>query len=93
MARKVRKQIYLDARQEKWLKSLSKRTRVPEAQIIRDALDQHRAEVRFPTRDPMEAWNAEREYIEKHITARLEPQPPSEGRGWTRDDAYDRYRR
>jgi hypothetical protein len=37
----VRKQIYLDADQEKQLRRVAKRLRCSEAQILREALDRH----------------------------------------------------
>jgi predicted DNA-binding protein len=87
MARKVRKQVYIEAHQECALKRLAKKSGVTEAQIIRRALDQHlrdleSAERRKSALDRMDSF-----------TARLiEQGPVPGGRTWRREDLYERRR-
>ena len=82
MARMVRKQVYLEARQEAWLK---RRGRVGrhEAELIRRALEHLGHAPELPP-DPR-AWAEARAVIVR----RLGQEVPQTGRAWTRDDAYD----
>ncbi len=91
MARKVRKQVYIEPGQEQRLKRVAKRTGVPEAEIIRQALEvELRAPARsFPIADRLEAWQAERAFIRRLIEKGSVPG----GRTWRREDLYDRSQR
>lgn len=85
MAVKIRKQIYLEPSQEALLKHLSGATGVPEAELIRQAIDRHLAGGQPAQRDP-QAWEAERAFI-----AALIAEGPAEGqRRWQREDLYER---
>lgn len=85
MTAKIRKQIYLEPGQEVLLKHLSGATGVPEAELIRQAIDRHLATGQ-PVRRDAEAWEAERAFI-----AALIAQGPTEGqRRWQREDLYER---
>lgn len=85
MATKIRKQIYLEPDQEALLKRFSRASGVPEAELIRQAIDQHLAGGQPVRRDPT-AWEAERTYI-----AGLIAQGPIEAaRRWRREDLYER---
>ena len=81
--KKVRKQIYLEARQEQLLKQLVKETGATEAELIRQAIDRHTGSF-LPQRD-MHAWEEERVFIE-----RLMQQGPTPGRRtWKREDLHE----
>ena len=85
MGAKVRKQIYIEREHEAALKHLSRETGIPEAEIIRQALDQHLRTPRYPRTD-LRAWEAERAFIRELI----EQGPVLGGRTWRREDLYDR---
>jgi ribbon-helix-helix protein len=85
MAKKVRKQIYIDPEQEKLLKWSAKRTGLSEAEIIRKALDSGIATI--PAFFPRgETWKAEAAFIKKW----MKKGTVSGGRTWTRDDLHGR---
>jgi hypothetical protein len=89
MARMVRKQVYLEARQDAWLKRRAAELGVTEAELIRRGLERlGRAPDAWPP-DPA-AWAEARALIAR----RLERRAPQTGRAWTRDELYeDRLRR
>lgn len=85
MTAKIRKQIYLEARQDALLKRIAKHAGVSEAEIIRQALDQHLG-VACPHSPSLEAWQAEQAFI-----AQLKQRPAlPDGRDWRREDLYER---
>ncbi len=85
MAQKIRKQIYIDDRQEQKLKRLSEKTGASQAEIIRAAIDSHFNVSGKITRD-IKAWNAERAFI-----LQLLEQDPVEGtRSWNREELHER---
>ncbi|MBI3667898.1 MAG: hypothetical protein HY236_16980 [Acidobacteria bacterium] len=85
----VRKQFYIEQRQERQLKKLAKKTGMTEAAIIRRALDVqvHGLE---EAEDRVQAWQEERAFIESWMK-----KGPVEGGGrkWRREDLYDRWER
>ena len=85
MARQVRKQIYIQARQERLLKRLAKRTASSEAEIIRRALDEHfqAVEAAGTRRD---AWQR----VDAMIADLMAQGPVAGKRTWRREDLYDR---
>ncbi|GIV79911.1 hypothetical protein FKZ61_020865 [Litorilinea aerophila] len=85
MATKVRKQVYIEPRQEAMLKQLGKEHGLTEAEIIRRAIDQFTRSLRFPWRDPA-AWEEERAFILRLI----EEGPVPGQRTWRREDLYGR---
>ena len=85
MTTRVRKQIYIDPEQETMLKRLAGETGMPEAEIIRQAIDRHAQSLHAPRRD-LRAWSAEREFI----TRLIEQGRISGGRSWRREDLYER---
>ena len=85
MATKVRKQIYIEAEQERDLKDLSATLGVSEAEIIRQAVSSRAQRLRKPRRD-LSAWAAELEFIRGMI----DEGPVEGGRSWAREDVYDR---
>ena len=85
MARKVRKQIYLDPQQEAALKRQAEETGMSEAEILRQALAGQTRVLRHPAA-ALEAWEREQEFIRS-----LMAQGPAAGqRTWRREDLYDR---
>ena len=85
MTSKVRKQIYIEPAQEVLLKQLSSESGVPEAELIRQAIDRHLRMQRHPRPD-LQAWEKERAFL-----AQLSAQGPVPGgRTWRRDDLYER---
>jgi hypothetical protein len=82
---KVRKQIYLEPAQESMLKRIAGATGVPEAEIIRQAIDRHLQRVQLPRRD-RRAWVAERAYLAQLVALG----PVAGARAWQREDLYER---
>lgn len=81
--KKIRKQIYIEARQEQLLKQLVKETGSTEAQLIRQAIDRHTGS--FLPQCDMRAWEEERAFIEQ-----LMQEGPAPGRRtWKREDLHE----
>jgi len=87
MATKVRKQVYIEPRQDLVLKRLAKEQGVTEAEVIRRAIDRQTRVLRFPLpRRDLAAWEAERAYLQ-----RLMEQGAVRGkRTWNREDLHER---
>ncbi len=84
VTKKVRKQIYIEARQERLLKQLVKETGVTEAQLIRQAIDRHTGS--FSSQRDIHAWEEERAFIN-----RLMQKGPVPGRRtWKRTELHER---
>jgi hypothetical protein len=81
----VRKQIYIESHQERTLKRVARQTGKTEAEIIRDALDEH-VRLLKAQEDRMAAWRE----IEATVDLRTKPLQTSGGRTWKRDELYDR---
>ena len=81
----VRKQVYLEAGQERVLKARAKQLGVTEAEIIRRSLDRGLRDA-VPRRPNPEAWQAVLRFITRRVRRRL----PASPRRWTRDELYDR---
>lgn len=86
----IRKQVYLEPRQDRLLKERSRRYRVTEADLIRRALDKGLEGGTASAPNP-EAWRE----IEKYIARRVKHGGASARarrgrRRWTRDELYDR---
>lgn len=92
MATMVRKQVYLEPRQDRQLKHWAEKTGKTEAEILRQALDDWLVSER-QRREAQAAWEEVQAAIEERKT---EPHVP-EGRKWTREELYqerlDRYDR
>jgi hypothetical protein len=85
MPRMIRKQVYIESRQETTLKQQARNLGITEAEVIRRAIDRQMISVRFGAKDP-KAWEKERAFI----TKRMAKGPTSEGRQWKREDAYEK---
>lgn len=87
MTQMIRKQIYLQKRQDVLLKKLARLRQVSEAELIREAIDQQigQATVRPALPDP-EAWEKARKFM---LELRKRGPIPNRSRAWTRQDAYE----
>jgi hypothetical protein len=85
MPQMVRKQIYIQSRQEMLLKQLSKELGLTEAELIRRGLDQGLGAGVERSYDPS-AWTEAKGFI-KRLVAKG---PVRGGRCWKREDLYDR---
>ena len=82
----VRKQIYLEQRQEARLKRMARARGTSEAEVIRQAIDRQIMGVAVGAGggDPS-AWDSALRFM-RSLAAR--PRKGAQGRGWKRDDAY-----
>ncbi len=85
----VRKQIYIEDRQEALLKRLSQRLGVSEAELIRRGIDQC-SQVEVTRQQSLKAWGEFKRYILKYRMAKPGAAAP---RAWTREELYDRWDR
>ena len=85
MSSKIRKQIYIEPRQEHLLKAIAQQAGVSEAEIIRQAIDLHLGEITAPQAN-LAMWEAEIKFINQIKTR------PAQlgGRDWQREDLYER---
>ena len=81
----VRKQVYIEPRQEWLLKTRAKQLGVTEAELIRRSLEQTLTAPGVVRRDP-EAWEAFMRSVRRRMRLRV-PQAPKTR---TRNDLYDR---
>ena len=91
MPRMVRKQVYIDAEQNRRLKQIAEDFGTSEAELIRRGLDYlERVEVKRETVTPrvdLSAWEEEKQFIAERME-KYKDDPPT-GRNWTRDQLYD----
>jgi len=85
MARMVRKQVYIEDRQEALLKRLAQATGATQAELIRQAIDRQARALLFPRRD-LNAWREEHAFIQELI----QQGPVSGGRTWRREGLHER---
>ena len=85
MVKMVRKQVYIEPRQEALLKQLTQETGATEAELIRQAIDHQMKVIRFPKQD-LRAWQEERAFI----TRLIQQGPTPGGRSWRREDLHER---
>ncbi len=86
MSRMVRKQIYIEPRQEQLLKRRSRELAISEAEVVRRAIDQISRISPVASSDlRLRAWEEEKAFIEQ----RMQVTVPQTGRSWTRDELYD----
>lgn len=84
MSRMVRKQVYIEPRQEELLKRQARELGTTEAELIRRGIDQIG---RAPAARPADrrAWEEAKAFIQQ----RMRLTAPQTGRSWTRDELYD----
>lgn len=81
----VRKQMYIEERQERLLKKLVKKTGVTESEIMRQALDLYMNNLRF-NEGRSDLWQEELDYVKR----RLKKGFVLGGRQWRREDLHER---
>ena len=81
--KKVRKQIYIETRQEQLLKQLVQETGATEAELIRQAIDRHTGS--FSPRRDVSVWEEERAFMERL----MQEGPVFGGRTWKREDLHE----
>jgi hypothetical protein len=84
MPRMIRKQIYIESRQDNSLKKQARDLGVTEAEVIRRAIDRQMASIRLSIRD-LKGWEREKAFI----TKRMAKGQVSGRRQWKREDAYE----
>jgi aryl carrier-like protein len=84
----VRKQVYLEPRQDRLLKARARQLGMTEADLIRQGLDQVLAAPQVPREPRMEAW----EELMRFFRRRMRMEVPQAGRTWRRSELYDRPR-
>jgi hypothetical protein len=86
MAQMIRKQVYIEPRQDANLKRLARAKGVTEAEIIRRAIDRETGSVSVPLGQPdSTAWEEARAFIHDLIAQG----PVSGGRTWSREELYE----
>jgi len=85
MSRMVRKQVYIEPRQEAVLRRMARQTGATEAELIRQAIDRQIGTLSLPERD-MRFWQDERAFI----IGRIEQGPICGGRSWQREELHER---
>jgi len=82
----VRKQVYIEPRQEELLKQWAEESGKSEAEIVRQALDRWLV-TQQRRREAEAAWAEERAFIE----SRIAEGPVAGERSWTRADLYEEH--
>ena len=80
----VRKQVYLERRQDGMLKRRAKELGVTEAELIRRGVD-HVARGTVATAPDASAWREALRVIRRRLRMRV----PQGGRSWTREELYE----
>jgi len=86
MSRMVRKQVYIEAEQEKFLKRRARQLGVTEAELVRQGIDQIARPGAWLPPDP-KAWEEAKSVIRDRMRLRV----PQTSRAWTREQLYDRW--
>lgn len=85
MPKMVRKQLYIEARQEDLIKAKSKELNISEAELIRRGINATIVSATSVGKD-LEAWESSKKFITRLMKkGRVEP-----GRKWRREELYDR---
>jgi Ribbon-helix-helix protein, copG family len=88
MTQLIRKQIYIEKRQDALLKRQAKLRGVSEAELIREAIDKQLAQaaVRKPVPPDQDAWERALKFMKE---LRDRGPLPVQGRTWSREDGYE----
>ncbi len=81
----IRRQVYIEHRQDQLLKALAKELGVTEGELIRHGIDRGLAGIVGFRPDPT-AWKE----VERYIRGRMRKGPVKQKRRWTREDLYVR---
>ncbi len=84
MSRMVRKQVYIEPRQEASLKRRAQELGISQAELLRRCIDRIGIAPPAMPRDEA-AWEEAKAYIEE----RMSVEGPQTSRTWTRDELYD----
>jgi hypothetical protein len=84
MAQMIRKQVYIEPRQDALLKRLAKKLELSEAEILRQAIDQQMGAIPTGIKD-LDAWEQEKAFI----ATRMAAGPITSTRKWRREDVYE----
>jgi len=86
MAGMVRKQVYIEKRQDEALKRAARRRGVTEAELVREALDMRSRDSRAGVTPDRDAWLSFKRFV---LRERKKGRLPARGRTWTRDELYE----
>lgn len=86
MSKSIRKQFYITLEQENRLKQKAEKMGIPQAELVREALDSHTYTVNYNKRNT-DKWQEEVEFIK---TEMLQKEGSHKGQTWKREDLYDR---
>ncbi|MPY87365.1 MAG: hypothetical protein GEU99_05540 [Luteitalea sp.] len=92
MSRMVRKQLYIEKRQDDMLKRRAKAQGVTEAELVREALDAPVLPASRAFHPDEDAWDSFLRFVRRLAhrgSRRARRAVPSSDRGWTRDDLYE----
>ena len=81
----IRKQVYIEPRQERLLKERARQLHVTEAELIRRSLEQGLAGA-APRRPNLDAWRDLMRFFRRRTRMKARQRP----RRWTRAELYDR---
>ena len=84
----IRKQVYIEPRQNRSLKRLARQAGKIESEVIREALDRL-AEGTEREKERLKAWEEEKRFIRDWIA---KGPVPGGGRTWKREDLHERGR-
>ena len=87
MSQMIRKQIYIEKRQEAILRKLARQRQVSEAELIREAIDRQLGDSSsHPIRPDPAAWDRAHKFM---LELRARGPLPNQPRTWKREDAYE----
>lgn len=85
MPSKIRKQIYLEPRQNTLLKQIARQTGASEAEVIRQAIDLHIGSATSSPRLNLMAWEQEKLFIQRQRKRKS----TANKRNWTREELHE----
>jgi len=80
----IRKQVYIEPRQDEGIKQRARKLGITEAEVIRKAIDGQMASLSTHSHD-LSAWEREKAFIVRRVSIRSR----SAGRRFRREDAYE----
>lgn len=83
----VRKQVYIEKRQDEALKRAARRRGVTEAELVREALDLRSRDSRVVVAPDREAWLSFERFVLREL--KKKGPLPARGRSWSRDELYE----
>lgn len=86
MAKMIRKQLYIEQRQDELLRRQARARRTSQADLIREAIDLQVAGGSAPLRPDPAAWQDARDFIETLVT---QHRTKGVGRKWSREELYE----